>query len=130
MASPFFPLQKEIRRILESDSSLMSKITGVYDYVPERESLPFITIGEGQSQPGPWPGAWDVQSIIRIWSDYDGFKEASDILTDVDRLLSNKHLNVEGFEDAVTFSPATDDFLDIENGIRGIDATYRVILDG
>lgn len=128
MSSPFFPLQKEIYRLLTNDTELMNKITGVFDYVPERELLPYVVIGEGQSSPGPWSGAWDVQAVIRIWSNYEGFKEVSDILADVYRILANKHLTVEGFEDAVIFHPNTDDYIDVESGIRGIDAMFRVIL--
>lgn len=129
MSSPFFPLQKEIYRLLTTDTTLMDKINGVFDYVPELELLPYIVIGEGQSNPGPWSGAWDVQAVIRIWSNYDGFKEVSNILVDIDRILANKHLTVEGFEDAVIFHPNTDDYIDVENGIRGIDVTFRVILN-
>lgn len=99
MADPALELQKSIRGVLVADSTLASLMGGAvkfFDYVPERESLPYIEYREGST------AEWDVDETgsatgfgrehtltINVWSGYEGVKELRGILRRVYDLLQN-----------------------------------------
>lgn len=127
MTTPMDALQDHIYNILASDEILMGMVSGVFDYVPEAFPLPFITIGEGTTNPGRFKGTYEVQSVVRIFSEYDGFQEAAEILARVNPHLEKKHLGVVGYK-AVSFGSETSRTIVVEDLYREIQVSYRVVM--
>lgn len=99
MASdPSLPLQAAIYEALTADVSLMEKITGVFDSVPESTGFPYITIGEGtMSDLGAhtFDGA-ETNITIHTWARGRGRKQTKEIMADVYRILHDSTLDISG----------------------------------
>lgn len=97
---PFDPLQLAIYERLTGDATLVAKVSGVFDDVPQGQAYPYVTIGDFSS--GEWrthdsPGH-EITADIHIWSKAPENKEALDIASDVGRLLGDRtDLSVTGF---------------------------------
>jgi len=84
-------IQKAIYTELANDTTLMSKITGVFDEVPENQDYPYITLGEATINPYDTFGkkGKETTHTMHIWSDYQGTKELYDIFAEIERILEN-----------------------------------------
>lgn len=63
-------VQKAIYNLLVSDSNVTSKVTGVFDFVPQDKAFPYITLGESfhvVSDSATVKGD-DVNIVINVWS--------------------------------------------------------------
>jgi len=83
MKSSLLQLQTALYQRLSGDSSLRSKISGVYDLVPDGSPFPYITLGEDTSV-DDGTKTYDQEEVthtLHIWSQYKGKKEAKEILS-------------------------------------------------
>ncbi|MFT4415322.1 DUF3168 domain-containing protein [Fredinandcohnia humi] len=93
-----WPLQEAIFQRLESDLELTQMITGVFDDVEEGQAFPYVTIGEPTMVPFETKMSFgeEITVVLHCWSQYEGKKEAYDILNLMLQALSPR-LQVEGF---------------------------------
>jgi hypothetical protein len=83
MKSALWSLQVAIKSRLDDNTSLNQRITGVLDKVDSGQAFPYVRIGEDTSQ--PWGSATfdgeEVTSTLHVFSDYNGKKEAKEIIS-------------------------------------------------
>jgi hypothetical protein len=94
-------LQKDIYGALTGDATLMAKITGVYDFVPDNTAYPFIQIGEVDFSD------WGTQTFdgfegvitINLWHrpGSRGRAPLHDIMHDIHRILHKNTFSIPGF---------------------------------
>lgn len=97
-ADVLWPIQVAIYSKLTGDATLMGKIEGVFDRVPDSQTFPYITIGASTSTP---QGAHDrfgarTTTTLHVWSTYAGNLELTDIGNDLMRLLDHQTLTLDG----------------------------------
>lgn len=82
-------IQKGIYDKLTGDTTLTNLVTGIFDEVPKDQGFPFVNIGEATENKFNTfdRQGRDVTETINIYSQYDGFKEALDILDRIVILL-------------------------------------------
>ena len=104
-ASPFQPIQQAIYNILTNDSTLMTKVTGVFDFVPDNQDYPYVTIGEATSIPYETYDRYgeEVSVVLHVWSRYRGMKQVNEIMDDCKRLLARKSFAVTGWQNISCF---------------------------
>lgn len=129
-----WPAQKAVYARLSSSDSLTSR-AGVYDHVPEDADHPYVTVGEGTEVPfdaHDRRGA-SLTLTLHVWSRYRGYREALDILADVDRLLDQRGgadpLQVDGHRRVFTRRESYNTTTDPDPDIRHVPATYRIDLE-
>jgi hypothetical protein len=122
-------IQKAIYTTLTSDSALMAKITGVFDNVPDNQPYPYITIGEATSSRFRTFSRFgeEVFITLHIWSQYAGFKEANDILNDMNRLLADQNLTTSGWDTISCFYDFSETLRDSDGVTRHIVVRYRIL---
>lgn len=131
MSSAAFPIQQSIYGKLTGDAELMNKIKGVFDDVPENQPFPYITIGEMTSGPFRTFSRFgeEITIMLHIWSRYKGFKEASEILADMNRLLADQALEVPGYDVVACFYEFSQTMRDEDGITRHIPVRYRIQLE-
>jgi len=69
----------------------------VYDHVPEGQDLDYVVVGNSTSNPwNTWSSTGEVLAIdLRVQSQYDGAKSASQALADIERFLTTDGLNLQ-----------------------------------
>jgi len=90
----FYELQEAVTERLRADTELMARAP-LYDFVPEGADMPYLTFTS------MWTAARDdltnaVERVwfqVSVWSDYRGFKEASEIAIHIVRML--RHAEVD-----------------------------------
>ena len=122
-------LQKAIYDRLKG--SIYTKLYRIYDTPPQDPELPYIEIGEGTTT--DWgtktERGYEVVTEVHVWSDYKGFKEAKEIIKNVDRAVMTKRIEVDGFRVAVQLVDRYD--VKDESGIKhGILAFRFKLLEG
>ena len=93
-----FALQESIYSTLNGDSTLGALIQGVFDSVPDGQTLPVVTIGT-QSTSDNGTKTLDARDYIfnvDVYSDYRGMKEIKNIQKEIYRLLHESSLSVSG----------------------------------
>ena len=91
-------LQKTIFDALDGDSTLQSKVTDVYDFVPENTAFPYVKLGEDTAIDN---GTKTLQGnehtlVVHTFSRYRGSKEIKDIMSRIYTLLHESSLTVSG----------------------------------
>lgn len=129
MSSALGDIQQAIYDVLTGDVSLMSKITGVFDFVDENQAFPYITIGEAIGSDYSTFDRFGESTIatVHIWSRYDGFLEANNILSDVNRLLVRTTLTLTNNMNCGVWYDAVNTVIDPDGLTRHFIAQYRVI---
>ena len=91
--------QQAIYTALTGDSTLMALIQGVFDNVPDNQTFPYITIGEGDwNDRGSHSTEGLTGSItINTWSQARGRKTVLDIQAEIDRILHNTNVSISGW---------------------------------
>lgn len=91
-------LQIAVYNKLTGNTALMAAITGVYDFIPDRQSFPFVTIGEGdfQDRGSHDTDGWTAVITINTWSRARGRKGAYDIMALIDTAMHNGSLSITG----------------------------------
>ena len=93
-----FALQERIYSTLNGDSTLGGLITGVFDGVPDGQTLPIVVIGEQTSNDNGSKtlDGRDYIFNVDVFSDYRGMKEIKNIQKEIYRLLHESSLSVSG----------------------------------
>jgi len=92
-------LQLVLYQKLTNDSTLMSTLGGVYDFVPEYSAYPYLTMGEilWNDASGPATTAAECTLTLRVFSRSSGRKEAAVIMNRLHDLLHNGTLSPSGY---------------------------------
>ena len=84
---------------LTAHTPLMNKITGVLDDVKADQPFPYVTLGEPVST--PWDSKTSVGEnitwVLHCWSQYEGKREAYEILNLMHEAFTTQSLSVSGF---------------------------------
>ena len=98
MSLDAFPLQEALYSKLNGDATLGNLIEGVFDSVPDDNTLPIVVIGEGTTTDNATKtlDARDYVFTIDVWSSYRGMKETKNIMQRVYTLLHDTALSVSG----------------------------------
>jgi hypothetical protein len=91
-------VQKAVRDALIADTQLMSLITGVFDFVDERQPYPYIETGHAVETPDNAHDRHSSSTLVtlHIWSQGRGFAEALTIAARVIQALDHTPLTVVG----------------------------------
>lgn len=130
MATALWPTQKAVISRLKADTALMELVTGVYDKAPSGVRMPYVTLGsiyEAASDTHTDKGV-DSSVVLHVWSEYEGNKQAADIVDALDAVLDRQPLNVIGFKDVSIAFESADTVEDPNPDIRHINVRYRVWL--
>ena len=98
MALHSFALQERIYSTLNGDSTLGGLVNGIFDSVPEGQTLPVVIIG-AQSTSDNGSKNLDGRDYIfnvDVYSDYIVMKEIKNIQKEIYRLLHESSLSVSG----------------------------------
>ncbi|CRF29035.1 Uncharacterised protein [Mycobacterium tuberculosis] len=128
--SAFWPLQMAVRQRLLADPILTAKITGVFDSVPNDQAFPYVTIGDVTSVPNRTFDRFGEECTItlHIWSRYNGFKEAAEILDDMNRIMADTVFSVSGWDMTACYYDFSETLRDPDGLTRHIPVRYRVLL--
>lgn len=115
---------------LSTDEELMSKVTGVFDEVPEAQPFPYVTIGRMHaSSARTWSRlAEDVMVTLHIWSEATGFAQAHGVLDDLNRLLADQDLTGLDDEKVVSRFVESEAMMDPDNPDRKVSTSYRLFV--
>ena len=85
------PLQQALYATLTGDSTLMAMITGVFDYVPDTTSFPYVMFGGVSAENADALGRRQMRlkMEIAVYSRSGGKKQAMEILERLHVLLHN-----------------------------------------
>lgn len=90
MATKMFEVQQKMYAALTSNPDLATKVTGVFDFVPEDQAMPYLTFGKIESNTDRTKTELDGETLmvtLDIWSISKGRKESIQILTLVEQIL-------------------------------------------
>tara|TARA_R100001510_G_C7656992_1_gene217901 strand:- start:2610 stop:3008 length:399 start_codon:yes stop_codon:yes gene_type:complete len=98
MSLDTFPLQEALYSRLNGDGTLGGLVEGVFDGVPDDNTLPIVTLGEGTTTDNAMKDldARDYVFNIDVYSSYRGMKETKTIMQRVYELLHDHSLSVSG----------------------------------
>ncbi|MFC7846125.1 DUF3168 domain-containing protein [Streptomyces sp. NPDC057382] len=130
MTSALWPLQLAVVTKLRAHAPLMALVSGVYDDVPEQAAHPYVSLGsitenvdDAHNQRG-----LEASVVLHVWSKYRGYKQAADILVELDTALDRRPLTVAGFRDVSIAHQQHTEVRDPDPDIRHINVSYRVWL--
>ena len=92
------PVRDAVRAALLADAPLMGMITGVLDWVPEKQPYPYIHLGESVETPAnahDRHGA-ETRQTLHIWSQYRGYAQGLTIAARVLQALDHTPLVIAG----------------------------------
>lgn len=126
-------IQGAVFHRLGGDQELKDLGAGVYDYLPEQATYPFIVIGEATEIPDNSHDryGWQTVPVIHVWGQGRGFAQVLTIGSRVTALLDHQPLEVPGFHHVVTrfeFSQALTDPTP-PGDIRHLVLRHRVITE-
>lgn len=130
MATATRPVQTAFYAALTGSADLMSRVSGVYDEVPEPAPYPYVSFGtivETVDDAHDHQGL-EVIVVVHVWSHYQGNAEVADIFSAVDAALDRVPLTVAGFTDVSVSTLQHEVIKDPDPDIRHINAQYRVWL--
>ena len=98
-------LQTSVYNALTGNSSLTSSVTGIYDFVPENTSFPYVKVGDQtivddgtKDKKGS-----DFTLIVHTFSRYRGSKEIKEIMSLVYGILHESSLTISGASNNMRF---------------------------
>lgn len=124
MTAAAWELQQAIYQRLAGDAALLDLLGGakIYDYVPEREAMPYVVIGDHRADefdvtPTETSEGYGQEHrvIIHAWSEYEGKREIMLIGDAISRALRDQPLSLTGHANAT---------------IRYLNADYGADADG
>jgi len=132
MSDHSLQLQKTVFDTLDGDSNLQSKVSDVYNFVPQNTAYPYVQVGDDSMADNSTKDLdGNIHSImIHTWSRYRGDKEAKEIMARIYELLHNSSLSVSGAS-LVNARFETSDILNDPDGItkHGVQRFRFVIYD-
>src|SRR5690606_9406725 len=91
--------QKAVVSALKANPALMARVTGVFDKVPSDQRFPYVTLGslfETEADTHTTRGLL-ASVTLHVWSEYEGNREAAEILEALDAVLDRQPLSVPGW---------------------------------
>ncbi len=97
--SAIWETQKAIYSKLTASTPLMAMVEGVFDYVPEGNAFPYITIGDISCDNLPVLGKdnYSLDASINAYSRANGRKELAAVLEKIREVLENQPLTITGY---------------------------------
>lgn len=130
---PLLGVQMALYAKLTADATLMARITGVHDYVPEAAAYPYIVVGEAIETPDNAHDRFGRQTVhtLHVWDQYQGFKRVLEIGARVNALLDHQPLTITGLHHVVTRYEFSQPLVDPEGDgdIRHLVLRYRVVTE-
>ncbi|WP_086809809.1 DUF3168 domain-containing protein [Streptomyces reticuliscabiei] len=115
---------------LSADSTLMSLVTGVLDWVPEDQPYPYIHLGESFETPADAHDRYgsEVLQTLHIWSRYEGFAQGLTIATRIRQALDHAPLSIVGCRWTWTRFVSLQTLVDPEppGDLRHLPITFRI----
>lgn len=95
--SPVHAVQTAIYQRLKGDATLAGMVTGVYDYVPEGTSYPYVRIGDHLSIPDNTHDTYgrEITATIHVWTRARGNAQGQAIAARIWELLDHRAGDVE-----------------------------------
>lgn len=123
-------IQKAVYSALTADITLMGKITGVFDEVPPGQALPYVVLGDTTEVPESdfVKKGYENTITLHIWSEYPGFKEAKEILADLNRILDRAILSITGFNTVYCKYDFSETLETSDGKYRHIPVRYRILV--
>ena len=92
MSTRMLEVQQKVFQTLLTNTNLVSKVTGIFDSVPENTNLPYVTFGKIASQPlNTKTSDGEMISVsMDIWSEKQGKKETVDIMSEIELTLKTE----------------------------------------
>lgn len=124
-----YQIQKAIIKVLQTDEQLDVLVSEILDEVPQDLEYPLIQVGE------PLENRFDsfdkkgkdVTFQLHIWSKYQGYKEAYQILNRINNLLDYQELEIDGFNTVYIRSEEVN-AIRTDREFRQITVNYRIIV--
>ncbi|MFJ4987894.1 DUF3168 domain-containing protein [Streptomyces sp. NPDC088732] len=128
--APMLPIQQALSARLSGDEDLQALITGVFDFVPEKQAYPFVVIGEATETPDNRHGGFGRQTSVtlHVWSQYRGYTQALQIGAIITGLLDHQPLPIAGLDWISTRFEFSQTLTDPEppGDIRHLVLRYRI----
>lgn len=98
MRTALFEIQKAIYTSLSSHTPLMDKVKGVLDDTDADQAFPYVVIGEPSSVPAYTKTTTreEIAWTLHCWSQYQGKKEAYEILSLMNEAFTKQPLRLGG----------------------------------
>lgn len=120
------PLQQAQYDRMTGDATLMGKVTGVFDRVPEGTAFPYVQLGEQIATPQGAHDRYGRRTVftLHVWSAHDGFSEAYGIVDDLLRLFELQDLTVAGHHTVVVRHVQTVTMRDPDGDLRHVAVRF------
>lgn len=124
-----YEVQEAVYRRLSCDTALSSMVKGIFDYVPEKTSPPYVTLSRIYSEPLDTKTSTGeiVTLTIDVFSEAKGKKESINILKQIEASLTPE-LEVEGAFLMVQ-SVVSREIQEIAESLYQATIEYRIKLD-
>lgn len=131
MGTALLDIQQGLYNKLTGDATLMALVTGVFDKVPKDQAFPYIAIGkaiENKFNTFDRQGR-DVTEEIYIYSQYEGFKEAFQILDRLVELLDYQSITLSNHSLVYCrYDDSDSDYSVIDEGrTRQVRARFKIV---
>lgn len=92
----------------------------VFDDVPQGSPMPYVVIGEGDSEPFDTDDSLGLETdvTIHVWSEYSGRKQVKEIMAQIYGALHRYELVIEGMHTIDCIFEYQDSFLDPDGVTR------------
>ncbi len=131
--SALLPVQDAVLAALTADATLMAQIRGVFNWVEEGQSYPYIVIGEAIETADNTHDSHGSNIVItlHVWSKYRGYAQALAIAARVRALLEHRPLTVVGHRHVATYYVSQQTITDPEppGDIRHVPISFRVLTE-
>lgn len=123
-------IQTAVYQTLSNDATLKGMVTGIFDFVPENQAYPYVTIGDATEVPFRTFGrnGSNTTLVLHIWSRYKGFSEGLDILAQLNSLLDAQPIAVDGYDTVYLLYDSGEPMKDPDGITRHIPARYRMVV--
>lgn len=127
MVAAGWAVQRALYETLAAHPPLMAAVTGIFDYVPQWQKLPYVTVGEAVET--DW-SAKDFEGrehriSVHAWSDHAGMAEAKAILGLVDEALEHMPAMLDGHRLVSLRFLSSRVIADVKDEVRHGIADYR-----
>lgn len=125
------PVQAAVLGALTADVALAGMVNGVFDYVIEGTSYPYVHVGEATETPDNTHSGFGRQTVVtlHVWSQHYGYSEALTIAARLIQVLDHQPLAIDGLTHVVTRFESSQTLTDPElpGDIRHVPMTFRIV---
>ena len=130
------PVHKAVYSALTANGTLLTKITGVYDHVPQdiggnENVFPYVNIGEDVVTEYDTDAVLggSVSITVHAWSRYYGKKEVKDIMGEIYATLHRAEFSETGFRFISCDFESSQTLLDADGLTRHGILTFRILIE-